>query len=156
MKKINLKKLFNLILLHVSDENFSMTISRIATFCGKNKIKVAGCPLGHGIALDSSINVDEIDMNGSYFNYPEWGSLFFGIDRTLDKENGVLYEFLFSSEWCASNNPESATRKQFLLRLLYVIENETYFDDGRKKSRHDSMYNMEMEEQKLIPFLILA
>lgn len=156
-----LKMLFNL-LLDVNDNDFNSVITRTAQFrvldssndfisncLTAEKIRVIGGVLAHAITLDDSVDIDKIDRTGGYFNYPQWGCEFFEINRELGGKNEILYDFLFSSNWNNLNNPDAATKKQHLLRLKYVIENKTYYDDGTPKRRGDSMYYMEMPDENI-------
>lgn len=107
---LNLKKMYNHILLNVPEEMIRMDFYREKGFCSVHQCESVGCVIGHCVILDDWANVPFKDDS---INFDDWSEEFTGISSISE-----IWSFCFSSIW--PNNKE-----QILLRLKFLIDNQT-------------------------------
>lgn len=148
----NLKRAFNHVLLNVNETMFDMGHYRKGDFgCGfiidktPHECNTVGCIIGHCTVLDTIDNFYEC------LDFTEWTRSFFVISEFSDE--GL---FLFSSYW--SDNIQSSTKEQALLRLAYFIDFQK-LPDGFWKPSCNGMdkahnYQLVMPYRELKPYII--
>ena len=110
IKYLNLKRMFNYILLNVPEENLNMSHYRHYTDRELHKCGSVGCVIGHCTILDDYENIPKYE-NGE-LNFLLWSKQFTDIDY-LSKN----WEWCFGANW--PNDKE-----QILLRIKYLIDNK--------------------------------
>ena len=133
MNLINLKRMFNHILLNVPEEKINMSVYRTGS-CKKHKCGSAGCVIGHSTILDNWENIAL--FNNFEINFEYWAYKFTGLES-----HSYTWQWCFSSRW-----PDE--KDQILLRLKYLIDNQ-HIPSGWTK---DCNFNYLLPQQKLEPY----
>ena len=107
---LNLKRMFNHILLNVPEEKINMSSYRKGT-CKKHKCGSTGCVIGHSTILDNWENIPK--KYNEEINFTDWSENFTGLTSYTDNWN-----------WCFGVNWPN-DKRQILLRIKYFIDNQT-------------------------------
>ena len=136
MNLINLKRIFNHILLNVSQENLEMKHYRCGDECS-HECDSAGCVIGHCTILDEWENIPKSYFNGK-IKFSEWSEQFTSLEHLTDNWN-----WCFGGEWYDNKN-------QILLRIKYLIDNQAVPEDWWYN--WGTKYNYILPLQKLEPY----
>ena len=110
---LNLKRMFNHILLNVPDKKINMEVYRTGKTI-KAKCGSTGCVIGHCTILDDYENIPK-NQNGK-INFFRWSLFFTGLEHNKN------WLWCFGAGW-----PDNKT--QILLRLKYFIDNQSTPED---------------------------
>ena len=133
MNLVNLKKMFNYILLNVPKENIEMGTYRPNCDLKFHECKSTGCVIGHCTILDDYEDIPKLINDDIDFNL--WSEKFTNID-CFSKN----WEWCFGALW-----PND--KDQILLRLKYLIDNGMPPYDW--EDLNDSNYKYLLPEIKL-------
>ena len=129
---LNLKRMFNHILLNVPEENITMRYFRLVNRVS-HECKSAGCIIGHCTILDNYENIIKDDIG--QIDFIEWSENFTGLTSYTDNWN-----WCFGGSWLDN-------KTQILLRLKYFIDNQSVPCDWDIFN-----YKYILPEQKLEPY----
>ena len=115
MNLINLKRIFNYILLNVPEEKLDMSHFRLYGDLNSHECKTVGCVIGHCTILDDFEKIPK-NQNGEIY-FEKWSENFTGLDFYSDE-----WEWCFSSGW--SKYYITKTKEQILLRIKFLIKNK--------------------------------
>ena len=110
---INLKRMYNHVLLNVLEENIEMAYFRRGNIIS-HECKSFGCVIGHCLILD---NWNDIPFRYGEIDFTLWSRNFTGI-----KPYSENWDWCFGNEW-------SDNKEQVLLRLKYFIDNQSTPED---------------------------
>lgn len=109
---LNLKRMYNHILLNVPQEKIDMSVFRFRNDDkGSHMCNSVGCVIGHCTILDDFENIP-LDYDGNII-FTFWSNDFTGMNHKSEE-----WRWCFSGEWCND-------KVQILLRIKYLIEKET-------------------------------
>lgn len=111
MNLINLKRMYNHILLNVPQEKINMKVYRGENDFFNHECGTVGCVLGHCTILDKYENIPFNKNNEILFD--EWCKNFTGLGNY-----SINWDWCFSGFW-----PDD--KEQILLRLKYLINNQS-------------------------------
>ena len=128
---LNLKRMFNHVLLNVPENMIKMMTYRTEKNI-THECKSTGCVIGHCIILDEWKNIPKYPFGN--INFDDWSEKFTGL-------NGTEWKWCFGGEW-----PND--KKQILLRLKYLIDKKDLPYDW------DFDYDYLLPIEKLEPYKI--
>ena len=130
---LNLKRMFNHILLNVPQEMIKMSTYRFVNQTS-HECNSTGCIIGHCTILDDYKNIPK--HQSGEINFELWSEKFTGL-------NHIDFEWL----WCFSGGWPN-NKEQILLRLKYFIDNQDINEDWED-------YNYLLPQQKLEPYELI-
>ena len=110
MDLINLKRIFNHVLLNVPEEKLKMRHYRSENDFSNHECGSTGCVIGHSVILDDLGNIP-LNIKGHIF-FTKWSVEFTKLKYLSDN-----WLWCFSSYW-----PD--VKEQILLRIKYLIDNQ--------------------------------
>ena len=110
MNLMNLKKIFNYILINVPQEKIQMNLYRLYENRNNHECKSVGCIIGHSIILDKWENIPK--CGNDEINFKLWSEQFTGLNTDSNQ-----WEWCFGGKW-------SDNKEQILLRIKYLIDNQ--------------------------------
>ena len=109
---INIKRMFNYILLNISEEKITMKYYRKQYEMQSHECNSYGCIIGHCLILDDWKNIPKLINNDNDIDFGKWSEQFTGIDYYCNE-----WLWCFGLLWQDS-------KSQSLLRLKYFIDNQ--------------------------------
>ena len=113
MNLTNLKRMYNHILLNVSEKNLGMRYFRYGDEFS-HECKSVGCVIGHCTILDKWKNIPKSNRK---INFTKWSEDFTDLISYSEK-----WDWCFSGRW-------SNDKDQILLRIKYLIDNQEVPED---------------------------
>ena len=136
MNLINLKRMYNHVLLNVSEKNLGMTCYRTSSY-KSHECESTGCVIGHCVIIDDYKNIP-LDYKGN-IDFTDWSEKFTGI-----KCSSFIWAWLFGCNW-------PSNKEQILLRFKYLIEYQKHPDNWSTPGS-GCYYTYILPKQKLIPY----
>ena len=140
---LNLKRMFNHILLNVDESMIKMSVYRLLLKRDTHECESVGCVIGHCVILD---DLGNIPLLGEEIHFELWSELFTGLTKSNNK-----WWWCFGGCW-----PNDKT--QILLRLKYLIDNKSLpIEWEEHNERYEVDYNSlyELPYQPLEPYTIM-